>query len=259
MSLFSNIQKQPPPAFFTPNSQNNEPNNTADSSQNSYVEGSGSQMEFTQQGSQLEFTQQMQSQVDFSELGGDEATRFGGGEELSKTMPPPKSPPQPWGKLIPNIAGRAQHDLLPKKPSSPANANTNAPNAQYQVCAFGDFTVNSGDVFNEFVIGRSAKCDVVLKKPSSKESNNEDTIVDIDKEGKWVHTMLSNRHCKIYCLNESSSHQSIHPSSPPHQGTRRASKASELFEHPQWQPLCIFELHALRYARVALLHEAIFV
>ena len=89
--------------------------------------------------------------------------------------------------------------------------------------------MSKGDVFNEYTLGRSPKNHIVISKPQSEGSNSNgngngngnnnsqeshsqsqsqslsqdnENYLDVDKEGKWVHTMLSNRHCKIYCLVE---------------------------------------------------------
>jgi FHA domain len=51
-----------------------------------------------------------------------------------------------------------------------------------------------GDIFNEYVIGRSAKCDVVIPKHAILPSGA--------KLSEWVYSLVSNKHARIYCLQQ---------------------------------------------------------
>lgn len=53
----------------------------------------------------------------------------------------------------------------------------------------GLVNIQSYDRFNQYTIGRSKNCDIVATK-----RRNE------SEETKWVHTLISNTHCRIFCL-----------------------------------------------------------
>jgi serine/threonine protein kinase len=53
----------------------------------------------------------------------------------------------------------------------------------------GLVNIQSYDRFNQYTIGRSKNCDIVATK-----RRNE------TEETKWVHTLISNTHCRIFCL-----------------------------------------------------------
>jgi FHA domain len=68
-----------------------------------------------------------------------------------------------------------------------------------------------GDVFNEYVIGRSAKCDVVVPRQAVVHHHQAGTgggaggagATTADKNHKlseWVYALVSNKHTRIYCL-----------------------------------------------------------
>lgn len=106
---------------------------------------------------------------------------------------PPHSPlnPQsvPWGRLIPcsrHWPGGEQRggiDLLPREPSSRAPAEA-------AVSFLGLDGLKRSDVFNEYTLGRSNKCDVIVAK----------TPGEVDALQDWAHAMISNRHCRIFCM-----------------------------------------------------------
>lgn len=88
--------------------------------------------------------------------------------------PPPLDPSQiPWGRLLFPHGNNPAIELLPK--------------GEKQL----------GQVFNEHIVGRSnSKCDVVIPKTPP---------LDCEKETKlyeWARGMISNTHCKLYCLME---------------------------------------------------------
>jgi len=53
----------------------------------------------------------------------------------------------------------------------------------------GLHNLKPSDKFNEYIIGRSVKCDVVAPKRNSIPNNQ-----------TWVHAMVSNRHCSLFCM-----------------------------------------------------------
>ena len=74
-------------------------------------------------------------------------------------------------------------------------------------------SVTPQDIFNEYTIGRSAKCDIRAEKAvivtntttttTNNNNNNNKNNKGADKKLKarqdWCYGMISNRHCKIYC------------------------------------------------------------
>jgi hypothetical protein len=124
-----------------------------------------------------------------------------GDDDMALSPLPPQSPlnPQsiPWGRLIPCSRHLLQEgeqrggiDLLPVGPRKQESG------AAVGVSFLG-LNVHSGDVFNEYVLGRSHKCDVIAAKlPQDEETIGKDAAALHD----WAHAMISNRHCRIYCM-----------------------------------------------------------
>lgn len=148
----------------------------------------------------------------------------GGGSSQSNLFQPSQNPLTiPWGRLIPFSPNAAQNiinnnnqpllnnnnaqqqshgvgfSFLPRTPSSTIMINGEIDsNRNNTVYFMGLANLRPYDKFNEYVIGRSQKCDVVsLKQPPAAVSN---TSEDDQKRRSWVHSMISNRHCLIYCM-----------------------------------------------------------
>jgi len=93
-------------------------------------------------------------------------------------------------------------DLYPRVPSSPIDNQEQHAN---QVVRFMSMDLSSGDIFNSYTLGRSQKCDIIIFAPSNVSSMFKpldsgfatNDIVDI---GIKVNPMISNRHCKIFCM-----------------------------------------------------------
>lgn len=122
-----------------------------------------------------------------------ELTQLGDFDEDALSPLPPQSPfdPQsvPWGRLIPCSRHGEQGgiDLLPKQVSETA---TNEGGVSF----LGLDNLKSSDVFNEYTLGRSNKCDI--NAGSQPKDADKDTAALQD----WAHAMISNRHCRIYCM-----------------------------------------------------------
>ncbi len=124
-----------------------------------------------------------------------------GDDDMALSPLPPQSPlnPQsiPWGRLIPCSRHLLQEgeqrggiDLLPVGPGKQESGVAVG-------VSFLGLNVHSGDVFNEYVLGRSHKCDVIAAKlPQDEETIGKDAAALHD----WAHAMISNRHCRIYCM-----------------------------------------------------------
>ena len=135
----------------------------------------------------------------------------------------------PWGRLIPclrNFEAIGQphtlqnssstkngggFDLFPRNfsPDSKSSERHQSDEARF----LGLEGISPGDRFNEYIIGRSQRCDIVsLKfnthslspgKPQSTLMNEPLTSNQIPtKILDWVHSLISNRHCCIYCMIE---------------------------------------------------------
>ena len=134
----------------------------------------------------------------------------------------------PWGRLSctssdVDIYGRIPNSnvqLLPKAPLSSVQTQSEQL-YQHRPIKFIGLELNPSDRFNEYTIGRSPKCDVVASKPSSSKTKADDHHAnsnnDIDnvqelllqqqkiekdqmKKQKFVHDLISNSHCRIFCL-----------------------------------------------------------
>ena len=129
-----------------------------------------------------------------------ELTQLGDFDEEGLSPLPPQSPMNlskiPWGRLIPcskhwsaqDLQQRGGIDLLPKQVSG--RMTTSEPGG---ISFLGLDNIKPSDVFNEYTLGRSKKCDVTADKPPQ-DDNGKDALQE------WAHAMISNRHCRIFCM-----------------------------------------------------------
>ena len=145
------------------------------------------------------------------------------GDDNALSPLPPYSPSAqrkiPWGRLV----SRSLHDgkgidLLPR-PSADEELQpqqfTSVHGMDDLSRMFGLSNLRPGDIFNEHVLGRSHKCDVVAKKPATdsdsvdeqentaKNAGTSSVSVKEMKLHDWALGMISNKHCRIYCMVES--------------------------------------------------------
>lgn len=121
-----------------------------------------------------------------------ELTQLGDFDE-DRLSPLPQSPLNsrsvPWGRLIPCSGDqRGGIDLLPRD----QELTTGEPGT---VSFLGLDNLKLSDIFNLYLLGRSHKCDIIAEKPP-RENKEKDTTALKD----WAHAMISNRHCRIYCM-----------------------------------------------------------
>ena len=186
---------------------------------------------------QESFTQQIltQTQADLTQLGCDDggyddpfASQCTQGGGIGGQTPVPVDPLSvPWGRLMPvggNNDGaigdrsggsgtRLAAEMLPQPPErgkdggdgggeeNDSDGRSRTPPPNEGVSFLGLRGLRPGDRFNEYSIGRSAKADVTAQK-----------LVDDTNSGggkqkrhDFIHAMVSNRHCRIYCLLNSTS------------------------------------------------------
>lgn len=96
----------------------------------------------------------------------------------SQSPVPPLSPQPalPWGRLLPcSISGFRQAFDLFHRPAVPVDTT-------------------SKELFNIFWLGRSHQCDVTATVASSNKSKKNDAVIQA-----WAHSMISNKHCRIFC------------------------------------------------------------
>jgi len=117
-------------------------------------------------------------------------------------------------------------EMTPRSPtrSSSITTRSRSPLASSEKKSLGEQSVDTtphvnflglknlrpSDRFNEYIVGRSVRCDATVEKldvPEFRfESNDEESKEQkIKREAKvkqrdYVHSMISNRHCRIYCL-----------------------------------------------------------
>ena len=166
----------------------------------------------------MDFTQHADSQlVDEDSEGSSSATTDEDPHRPQNEFPP-------WGKLVPSHPACPQIDLevrpplrsLPPPPSS--SSSSSSPSVR-----FLNLRLHPGDVFNEYTLGRSKATDIHLSAtslaavvsgqvpppasssllaaaslPSSLASSSSSS--SSSSSGAAVHNLLSNRHCKIYCM-----------------------------------------------------------
>jgi Protein kinase domain/FHA domain len=82
------------------------------------------------------------------------------------------------------------------------NKNTNNNGTTWQHPSSLQFlkNVTKSDIFNEYWLGRSTKCDVRATKPSKKGSSSSSMDAKIYARQEWANGLISNQHCKIYCV-----------------------------------------------------------
>jgi len=99
---------------------------------------------------------------------------------------------QPWGRLVPCSGDKRSGglDLLPREPPDEKRIGG--------IHFMGLERLRPVDIFNLHTLGRSSKCDVQAKPPP-KNIDNKKLLALHD----WVHAMISNTHCKIYCMLKS--------------------------------------------------------
>ena len=149
----------------------------------------------------------------------------------------------PWGRLIPCAGGGAGAgagagaggggleanptarengaggiDLFPRDPLQPAplpSSSSSSASAAAAVPFLGLAALRPSDRFNEFVLGRSARSDLVARRrpaaapppppgggPASSSSGADADAAALERRARnsdWAHSMISNRHCRIYC------------------------------------------------------------
>jgi len=125
---------------------------------------------------------------------------FEGDCELSPL--PPYSPAAqqtlPWGRMVPcSKYGAKGVDLLPRTPEH-ANEQARRKDGGVGVTCLGMDHLLPSDIFNEYLLGRSNKCDVLAVKPPLGDDKREKALQD------WAFGMISNKHCRIYCSLDSS-------------------------------------------------------
>jgi len=130
-----------------------------------------------------------QSQIDLTQLAENEDASLSQASPMAVSPVDPRT--VPWGRLIP-CSGRAstgtaagEISLLPREPSQRRGRQDGGKTAEFM----GIANLSACDAFNEYVIGRSVKCDIVAVRQDNGESNSD-----------WVHAMISNRHCKMFTL-----------------------------------------------------------
>ena len=99
---------------------------------------------------------------------------------------------QPWGRLVP-CSGDKQSggiDFIPREPSENSHSGG--------VSFLGIERLRPVDIFNEYVLGRSSKCDVQAKPPHEQIKDRKEQAVQ-----EWAHAMISNKHCRIFCMLKS--------------------------------------------------------
>lgn len=162
----------------------------------------------------------------------------------------PSSRPSSAASLS-SVVQRHATEMLPRSPTSPVTTRSRSPSmgggggpraeniisrgrstspSTMRIQFLGLRNLIPGDIFNEYVIGRSLKADVTAQKlvENNNVSNSRSTAVTLAattastaandkqqlqqqlrkredaklKRNDYVHAMVSNRHCRIYCLLE---------------------------------------------------------
>jgi len=131
-------------------------------------------------------------------------------EERSRILSPspPRSPINlltvPWGRLVPSNNSGGVINLLPRDPLQNIGSVTRSksllsPEQPYvqsgtkSISFLGLRGLKLSDRFNEYVIGRSVQCDVVVSKSEP-----------APKDKEWIHALISNKHCHLFCMLKNS-------------------------------------------------------
>ena len=146
-------------------------------------------------------TEVLTQNPDLTQLGDDSQS------QQSILSPLPESPPKvkPWGRLMPCSTEGSIVPLLPRPPNEAKTPPSHDNNTASALQIMMDH-VKTSDVFNEYTLGRSGKCDVRALKPVPADNKK------LQARQEWAYGMISNRHCKIYCCLDptvASSHDTI--------------------------------------------------
>jgi serine/threonine protein kinase len=121
-----------------------------------------------------------------------ELTQMGDTFEESNSYSPPSVVLDPrqvsWGRLIAE-EGEGRCELQPRDPKQRQQ--------QFQqhelINVLGCLQIHKADKFNEYTLGRNSKMDIVPPKPSKKIGEDYNIY-------EWAHSMVSNKHCTVYCM-----------------------------------------------------------
>lgn len=121
-----------------------------------------------------------------------ELTQMGDAFEESNSYSPPSVVVDPrqvsWGRLIAE-EGEGRFELQPRDPKQEHEHLQ-----QHElVHVLGCLQIHKSDKFNEFTLGRNSKMDIVPPKPSKQ-------LGEDFKTYEWAHSMVSNKHCTVYCM-----------------------------------------------------------
>jgi serine/threonine protein kinase len=129
----------------------------------------------------------------------------------------------PWGRLVPHANhSRTSYELFPRRPlehvgsatrsrstpqriadvvtaSTAACSSSSSLNDYCGINFIGLRNIRPFDRFNEYVIGRSRKCDVVIQKTNCRDDESEKS----QSLRNIIHSIISNTHCRIFCLLKS--------------------------------------------------------
>ena len=159
---------------------------------------------------------QSQSQTQTELMTQNDLTQLVDGDGSILSPPHSRSPIHlsqiPWGKLMPtdpefvakdknSVVGGI--DLLPKAPEDPSRIDSkDSPNCETTISFLGLDGLTKRDVFNEYVLGRNGRNKVSIPKPPSV---NDERMARVNA---WAHALISNRHCRIFCMLKDSSSNS---------------------------------------------------
>jgi hypothetical protein len=134
----------------------------------------------------MDLTQQT---LELTQLGEDETSNLMMSSQGQSPVPPlSPQPALPWGRLLPcSISGFHQaFDLFAR----PAIDTTTRPTTST--------TPQPQEPFNIFWLGRSHHCDVTATVANNIINNNKTKKNDAAIQA-WAHSMISNKHCRIFC------------------------------------------------------------
>jgi len=106
----------------------------------------------------------------------------------------------PWGRITNTSSTATKHwDLMPRPsndtfPSATATTTTTTTSSTL----FMGLHLLTGQIFNEYTLGRSLKVDLPIEPLPPAPSSQQESVSSIITSK--VHSMISNRHAKIYCL-----------------------------------------------------------
>lgn len=150
-------------------------------------------------------TEILTQNAELTQLGDDDEDDACDDEMLSSSPLPTTAPMvQPWGRLMPCSATGTGSivPLLPRGPEHESNNNDHLPNSVMVTLLpphplFFLEQITPQDIFNEYTMGRSNKCDIRTEKPHH--SNKK-----LQARHEWAYGMISNQHCKMYCTLDAS-------------------------------------------------------